>query len=186
MLRARLVRDDPDDSTVKLRPFEPGKLVGAREEHPDLELEIDWVGERLLCSAKLSSEQDRGEIREVARGLLPSRRLFTSGQERFLERHASAAVPWGGLAVLGPVDVRRWQLAVDRFPYELTVEEWVLPDRSDLVELSIKVAPREAAHARERFLAFLRESEIATEGDQETKTRAALDYFARVARGGGR
>ncbi len=42
------------------------------------------------------------------------------------------------------------------------VERWLLPDRSDLVELSIKVEPGEATTASEEFLDLLEESSAST------------------------
>ena len=73
--------------------------------------------------------------------------------------------------------MRQWKLEPKGFPHEVTVEEWVLPDGSDLVELSIKVDPKDAAGAGADFDAFLRSRGIDPEGDQQTKTRAALRYF---------
>ena len=83
----------------------------------------------------------------------------------------------GRIRLLGPVQVRKWEFEPKELDYEVTVEEWVLPDRSDLVELSIKVDPDEALEANERFLDFLRSRGFDTEGDQKTKTRSALEYF---------
>jgi hypothetical protein len=48
---------------------------------------------------------------------------------------------------------------------------------SDLVEVSIKVDPNEAVEANERFVDFLRSRGFDTEGEQQTKTRTALEYF---------
>jgi hypothetical protein len=61
--------------------------------------------------------------------------------------------------------------------YEVTVEEWALPDRSDLVEISITVDPNEAVDANERFVDFLRSRGFDTEGKQQMRTRTALAYF---------
>lgn len=57
------------------------------------------------------------------------------------------------------------------FDYEITVEEWVLPDESDLVELSVKAPPGDAGVASDEFLSFLRGRGFDTEADQQTKTR---------------
>jgi hypothetical protein len=179
VLRARLVHDGADDSTVKLRPVDP-QTIGKRWKHdPKLEFEVDAVGERFVSSAKLSADQDRGEIDDVARGERETRSLFSGDQEKFLADHApgGAGVDWDRLRVLGPVDVRKWEFEPKELGYEVTVEEWVLPDRSDLVELSIKVDPEEAVEANERFVEFLRSRGFDTDGEQQTKTRAALEYF---------
>ncbi len=92
----------------------------------------------------------------MAAGSRPLRRLFSEDQERLIEEYAPRGVDWADLSVLGPVEVRQWKLEPKGFPHEVTVEEWVLPDGSDLVELSIKVDPEDASGAGADFDAFLR------------------------------
>ena len=77
MLRARLVRDGADDSTVKLRPVVPDDIAERFKRMDGFEIELDAVGDALSCSAKLSAEQRREEIDEVAAGSRPLRRLFS-------------------------------------------------------------------------------------------------------------
>jgi hypothetical protein len=179
VLRARRVHDGADDSTVKLRPVE-SKSIGERwKADPKLEFEVDAVGDNYVSSAKLSADQDRGEIDEVARGERSVRSLFSGGQEEFLGDHAPGGAPvdWERLRLLGPVNVHKGEFEPKDLGHEVTVEEWVLPDRSDLVEISIKVDPNEAVEANERFVDFLRSRGFDTEGEQQTKTRTALEYL---------
>jgi hypothetical protein len=179
VLRARLVHEGADDSTVKLRPVDPSSLSRRWKSHPKLELEVDAVGDTYVSSAKLGADQDRGEIDDVVQGRRKLRSLFSGDQEEFLADHAPAGAPvdWDQLRPLGPVQVHKWEFEPKELGHELTVEEWVLPDRSDLVELSIKVDPNDAVDANERFVDFLRARGFDTEGEQQTKTRAALEYF---------
>jgi hypothetical protein len=177
VLRARLAHDGADDSTVKLRPVAPEQLSEYWQDMDGFEVELDAVGEDAICSAKLSVDQDRGEIRKVAEGRREVRKLFSKEQEKLLEEHGPANVTWDELTVLGPVDVRKWEVRPKGFDYEVTIEEWVLPDDSDLVELSVKAEPGDAAVASSAFAELLRSRGIDTEGDQQTKTRAALRYF---------
>ena len=79
--------------------------------------------------------------------------------------------------MLGPVDVHKWEIEPKDFPSEVTIEQWVLPDGSDLVDLSTKAEPGEATQTTEQFLALLSRHGIDTEGDEQTKTRAALRFF---------
>jgi hypothetical protein len=176
VLRARLVHDGADDSTVKLRPVAPEQLSDEWKQTDGLEVELDAVGADPICSAKLSVDQDRGEIEEAVSGKRAIRKLFAKSQEDLLHEFGPG-IGWDDLTVLGPVDVRKWEVEPKGFPYEVTIEEWVLPDRSDLVELSVKADPQEAEQAKAAFLALLRERGLDTEGDQQTKTRAALRYF---------
>jgi CYTH domain len=179
VLRARRVHDGADDSTVKLRPVE-SKSIGERwKADPKLEFEVDAIGDNYVSSAKLSADQDRGEIDEVARGERSVRSLFSGDQEQFLGDYVpgGALVDWDRLRPLGPVNVHKWEFEPKDLGYEMTVEEWVLPDRSDLVEISITVDPNKAVEANERFVDFLRSRGFDTEGEQQTKTRTALEFF---------
>jgi hypothetical protein len=177
VLRARLVRDGADDSTVKLRPVVPAELEPHWKELDSFEVELDAVGDDAICSAKLSVDQNRGEIRNVASGEREKQKLFSGTQEQLIAEHAPAEIAWEELAVLGPVEVRKWEVQPEGFDYEVTIEEWVLPDDSDLVELSVKADPADAAKASAAFKELLRARGIDTEGDAQTKTRAALRYF---------
>jgi hypothetical protein len=177
VLRARLVHGGADDSTVKLRPVDPTTIEDAWKSTRGFEIELDAVGEEAICSAKLSVDQDRGEIAAVAAGSRPIRSLFTKSQERLVEQHWPDAFDWDSLTAFGPVAVRKWEFTPKDFDYEVTVEEWVLPDESDLVEISFKTTPVDAATASEAFVEGLRRRGLDTEGDQQTKTRSALRYF---------
>ena len=177
VLRARLIHGGADDSTVKLRPVGPGSLGEHWKDTPGFEIELDAVGEEAICSAKLSVDQDRGEIAAVAAGRRPIKALFSKAQERLVDEYWGRDVAWDGLTAFGPVAVRKWEFTPKGFDNEITVEEWVLPDDSDLVELSVKSPPGEAGAAGDAFLGFLSKRGFDTEGDQQTKTRSALRYF---------
>jgi adenylate cyclase class IV len=178
ILRARLVKGGKDDSTVKIRPVDPAKIVDDWKKRSGFKLEADAVGEKVVRSASLSAEQKAGEIRDVATGKRDLRKLFSLDQESFLAAYAPMKIDFSKLKPLGPVQVLRWSFDQDDVPYDLTAEEWRLPDGKDLLEVSIKVEREEAAGAREIFETFLRGLGLDTEGAQETKTRVALEYFA--------
>ena len=177
VLRARKVEGGADDSTVKLRPVDPATLSEAWKHTDGFEVELDAVGDETICSAKLSVDQHRGEIDEVAEGRRSIRSLFSKDQERLIEEHRPEGIDWHDLTPLGPVAVRKWEYQPKGFDYEITVEEWVLPDASDLVELSIKTVPGDVSTASDAFTDELSRRNFDTEGDQQTKTRAALRYF---------
>lgn len=181
VLRARLVKNDADDSTVKFRPVDAATVSDDWQRVEDFKLEADWVGNDVVCSASLTTQQKRDEIDEVAKGKRAIGKLFSSDQERFLSEFYKDQVKFGELRVLGPVRVLRWKPKHESFPYELTLEEWRLPNGEDLVEVSIKAPPDQAEQARKDFDAHLRDMKLDPEGsDQETKTRKALEYFARA------
>jgi hypothetical protein len=179
-LRARLVKGDADDATVKFRSEEVPRVAPHWMREKGLKLEADWVGDRAVFSVSLTNEQPRDKITEVAKGERSIDKLFSRNQQRFWREFYSGPIDFGDLCVMGPIRVLRWKLKHKGFPHELTVEEWRLPDGDDLVEVSIKVPPHEARQAREEFNKHLRDRGLDPQGAQETKTRTALQYFARV------
>lgn len=176
-LRARLVKGDPDDSTVKIRSNDIASKVPHWQQLEGFKLEADWVGDRVVYSASLTEEQRRDEIEEVAKGERAIHKLFSREQERFLDEFHGKPMNFGELQVMGPIRVLRWRLEHKNFPHELTVEEWRLPNGDDLVEVSIKVPPAKAPQARLAFEKHLGKFGLDPQGAQETKTRTALAYF---------
>ena len=84
--------------------------------------------------------------------------------------------------MLGPVDVRKWEIEPAGFPREVTVEEWTLPDESHFIELSIKVDPEQAVDAGRAFRDLLADRGLDPDGDQQAKTRRVLEFFTATAR----
>ncbi len=115
----------------------------------------------------------------MSEGKRPIEKLFSKDQTRFIAELHSTPVDFSKLKVLGPIRVLRWQTKHKKFPYDLTSEEWRLPDGTDLLETSIKVPPGDAEEAGRRFAAHLQEIGLDPEGAQETKTRTALEFFVR-------
>lgn len=181
-LRARLVKGDDDDTTVKFRSSDATALSRDWQRLKGFKLEADCVGDRMVYSASLTGLQQRGEIDEVAKGKRAINKLFSKDQERFLSEFNKGPVDFGKLRVMGPIRVLRWKLKHRTFAHELTVEEWRLPNGDDLVEVSIKVPPNKAPQARKAFENHLRELGLDPQGAQETKTRTALEYFAKACK----
>ncbi len=179
VLRARLVKGDDDDSTVKVRPIDPAKVSEEWRNLEGFKVEADWMGKKIVRSASLTVRQKRDEIDEVAKGKRPVYKLFDRDQVRFMAEFHDGFVDFEKLKPLGPIRVLRWEVKHKGFPYELTAEEWRLPNGDDLFEVSIKVAPDQAAEASKAFEAHLRELGIDPKGAQETKTRTALQYFVK-------
>jgi hypothetical protein len=55
---------------------------------------------------------------------------------------------------------------------------WLYPDNSRILELSTKCAPSEAFDVAAETRAFLNTRGVDLGGDQETKTRKALEFFS--------
>lgn len=177
-LRARLIKGDADNSTVKFRSDEIGRVSSHWQQSDGFKLEADWVGDRAVYSASLTHEQKRDEIEQVAKGERAIKKLFSKEQERFWKEFYKGPIDFGQLRVMGPIRVLRWKLKHPNFAHQLTVEEWRLPNGDDLVEVSIKVPPDEAHQARKAFDNHLEILGLDPQGAQETKTLTALKFFA--------
>jgi hypothetical protein len=60
----------------------------------------------------------------------------------------------------------------------LVAELWLYPDGSRILELSTKCKPGEAFQVAAETRAFLAERGVELFGEQQTKTRTALEFFA--------
>jgi hypothetical protein len=178
ILRARQLKDGADDSTVKMRPIDPVKVAQEWTRENGFKLEADVIGPKIVRTASLGHPRKHGEIKSVAARERKIKELYSQKQESFIETFVPIAVEFGDLHVLGPIEALRWQFKSPKLPSEVTAEEWHIPDGTDLLELSIKVEPKNALKARDDFEKFLRDAGIANEGVQEAKTRVALKFFA--------
>lgn len=178
-LRARESEGDACDSTVKIRPVEPEHVDAKWRKKDGFKLEADAVGKKVVRSASFTCPQQPKEIEEVASGARPIGKLFTGDQEEFLNEMAPMTVDFSKLVALGPVAARRWKFEHPGLPYELCAEEWLLPSKQDLIEISIKTKVEEAAAAQAALHGFLEEIGLAAQTGQQTKTRIALEYFAK-------
>jgi hypothetical protein len=80
--------------------------------------------------------------------------------------------------VLGPIFVLKVKDVPPQLGRKMVAEVWLYPDDSRLLELSTKCAPGEAFQVAAETRAFLTERGIDMSGEQETKTRKALEFFA--------
>ena len=55
---------------------------------------------------------------------------------------------------------------------------WLYPDGSRILELSTKALPNEALDVAIEVREFLAERGVETSGQQQTKTKAALEFFS--------
>jgi hypothetical protein len=184
VLRARMTDGDDDDSTVKLRPLPLPNIPGRWSATDGVRIELDVVGERQVPSAKLDGKPGRGEIGQVEHGVLKLSKLFTKAQEACVADALPSATSLNDLAVLGPVDARKWDLPPATFPHNLSVEEWSLREGPHFVELSFKVTPGEAESAERAFHSLLDRLEIGHNGDPDPKTSRVLRFFAERLRTG--
>jgi len=181
VLRSRLVKGDEDDTTAKIRPVTPAKVPPSWSRVPGFKIEADRTGKKVVRSASLTEVRKRADIDAASEGKLPIREIFSDAQLGLIQDTSKTKVDFSLLKPLGPIRVLCWQTEHRGFPYKMTIEEWRLPDGEDLVEVSIKVTPDEEIEAKKRFDDHLRELNLDPNGAQDTKTRTALQFFAKAS-----
>jgi hypothetical protein len=177
--RARRSQGRPDDSVVKLRPVIPQELPEGVRTAESFGVEADAMPGGFVCSGSFKCELKRGRVREAAlEGSRPLRKLFSKEQRAFFAEHAPKGIELDDLSVLGPVHVLKLRQKPEGYERKLATEMWIYPDGSRILELSTKCAPEEAFDVAARARAYLSERGVNLSGEQQTKTKTALEFFA--------
>ena len=181
VVRARRVQDEGDDSVVKLRPVVPNQLSAKLRKTSYFGVEVDAMPGGFVCSGSYKGALPHGQVRAVLRGEQPIRKLFSKEQRAFYAEHAPEGVKLDDLTILGPVNVLKLKYTPEGYKRRLVAELWLYPDGSRILELSTKCLPAEALDVAAETRAFLTERGIDLAGEQQTKTRTALEYFSKLA-----
>jgi hypothetical protein len=121
----------------------------------------------------------KADVRRIAQGGGPLRRLFSKEQRRFLASHAPEGVALDHLSILGPITVFKLKFNPASYRGRLVAELWMYPDDTRILELSTKCLPADAVRVAVDTRLFLTECGVDLSGDQQTKIKTALDYFSR-------
>jgi hypothetical protein len=181
VVRARRIQGKGDDSVVKLRPVVPGELPSELRESPTFRVEVDALPGGFVCSGALKRPLRPTAVRSTLAGERPLRKLFSKEQRAFYAAHAPEGVGLDDLGVLGPILVLKLRLDPEELGRRLVAEMWLYPDGSRVLELSTRCATNEAFQVAAEGRAFLTKSGVDLSGEQQTKTRKALRYFAKHA-----
>jgi hypothetical protein len=179
VVRARRVQQRGDDSVVKLRPVVPGELPAGLRASKNLVVEVDAMPGGYVCSASLKGAPKAGEVKAVAARDQPIRRLFSKEQRTFYAAHAPDGLGLDDLSILGPINLMKLKFSPREFGRRLVAELWLYPDGSRILELSTKCAPTEAFQVAVESRAFLTKQGVNLSGEQQTKTKTALEFFTR-------
>jgi hypothetical protein len=179
VVRARRTQGRRDDSVVKLRPVAPKELPEALRASPAFKTEVDVLPGGFVCSGSLRAEHKNPRVREALRGERPLKELWTKEQRNFFAAHAPTGISLGDLTPLGPVTVFKLKWTPKALDRRLTAELWFYPDGSHILELSTKCAPPEALQVALSARAFLEAHGLDLSGEQQTKTRTALELLSR-------
>src|SRR5262249_2777772 len=179
VVRARRSQKKGDDSVVKLRPVVPAELPKALRRSQSFGVELDASPAGYVVSGSLKGTPEAGEVREAMLGNRPVRRLFSKEQQELFAEHAPAGVALDDLSMLGPLLVLKLKSTPEGFDRGLVTELWLYPDGSRILELSTKTVPSEAFQVAAEARAYLTARGVDLGAEQETKTRSALQFFAK-------
>jgi hypothetical protein len=179
VVRARRIQGRPGDSVVKLRPVVPDQVPATLRRSPSFGVEVDALPGGFVCSGSMKAELDPARFKDVLSGLLPVRKLFTKQQRSFFSAYAPNDLELDGLEMLGPVTVLKLKFKPVEYGRRLVAELWNYPDGSRILELSTKCAPADTFTVAAEARAFLAGRGIDLLGEQQTKTRTALEFFAK-------
>jgi hypothetical protein len=180
--RARRIQGRAGDTVVKLRPVDPEALPSELRLSPNVVVEVDAMPGGYVCSASLKARVDAPAVRDVALGNRSARKLFSKEQRTFFDAHAPDGLTLKDLSVLGPIFVLKQNFAPKELGRRMVAELWFYPDGSRILELSTKCTANDAFQVAAEARSYLTEKGVSLQGRQETKTKAALNFFSKQLR----
>ena len=176
VVRARRVQGKGDDSVVKLRPVVPDQLSKKLRKTDGFGVEVDAMPGGYVCSASMKSAA-QADVRETLLEGRPLHNVFSKEQQAFYAECAPDGIRLDDLSVLGPIFVLKLKFTPEELQRRLVAEMWLYPDNTRILELSTKCPPAEAFLAAAEARVFLTSKGVDLSGEQETKTRKALEFF---------
>jgi hypothetical protein len=182
IVRARRVQGRGDDAVVKLRPVVPDHLPRALRRSPGMVVELDAMPGGYVCSATLKRRLGTSDVKKRVSGDRATRKLYSKTQRAFYKRHAPEGLGLDDLTLLGPILVLKLNSTPPEFDRKLVAELWLYPDGSRILELSTKCPPSEMFQVAFEARAFLAGHGVDLSGEQQTKTKSALEQFSQNLR----
>jgi hypothetical protein len=184
VVRARRIAGGKGDTVIKLRPVIPNDLPQEYRTDAAFNVEVDILPGGYVCSASFKGRTTGADIWAAVRGERPLRKLFSKPQREFFRRYAPEGSDIDTLVPLGPTFVLkgRFDAVTGDSPKQparsFVVEMWLYPDGSRILELSTKCPPAETFNVAMEARAYLERRGVQLTGEQQTKTRTALQYYA--------
>ena len=178
VVRARRIQGGHGDTVVKLRPVDPDEIDRDLRRSASFKIELDMMPGGFVCSASFKGLCTNKEVLDATAAEEPLSGLFSKGQRAFYTAHAPAGITLDSLVTLGPVFLLKAKHQPKDYDRGVTIEMWLYPDGSRILEISTKCLPAEAFQAVAEFKAYLVGCGIPISGGQEPKTRSALEFFS--------
>jgi len=177
VVRARRIQGGAGDTVVKLRPVDPAAIDKELRRSESFKTEIDVVPGGYVCSGSFKGRCTAQEVRDAVGGKMPLDSLFSKEQRAFYRAHAPKGVALRSLSSFGPTFVLKVRLWMKQLQRRLTVELWLFPDGSRNLEISTKSEPSSAFQVAQELKEYFRSNGIELTADQQSKTRAAMEFF---------
>ena len=177
VVRARRIQGGRGDTVIKLRPVDPQTIEAELRRSASFKVEVDVMPTGFVCSASFKGVCTGREVLDVSSGAMPLSKLFSKEQRAFFRKHAPAGVTLDSLAIFGPTFLLKAKHQSKDFDQRIVVEMWLYPDGSRILEVSTKCEPDEWMRVGTEFRDYLTQRGIVFAPVQETKTRAAMDFY---------
>jgi hypothetical protein len=183
VVRARRFQGGRGDTVVKLRPVVPEALPADLRRSAAFNVEVDVLPGGYVCSASYKGRTTGQEVRDAVRGGAPLRKLYSKEQRVFYRDHAPEGISLDSLVPLGPTFILKTKFMVEstydvqRWDHLMAVEMWFYPDGSRILELSTRCRPTDAFQVAAEARAYLAGHGVVIAGEQQTKTKAALEFY---------
>ena len=180
VVRARRIQGGDADTVVKLRPVDPSTIDPDLRRSAAFKIEVDAMPGGYVCSASFKGVCTNEEVLDVSLGEMPLRKLFSKEQRAFYDAHAPAGITMDKLVILGPTFLLKvkHQPKAKEFDRPITMEMWLYPDGTRVMEVSTKCLPKEAFQVAADFKAYLAGHGIVLGADQSAKTKTSLEFFS--------
>ena len=183
VVRARRIAGGRGDTVIKLRPIVPDSLPEELRKSGALGVEVDVIPGGFVCSASMKGRATGDDIRNAVAGKLPLRKLFSRDQRDFYVQRAPEGISLDSLVPLGPTFLLKSTFTPPELNRRFVAELWFYPDGSRILELSTKCLPGESFQVAAEARAYLSGRGVSVgAGVQQTKTRAALEYYSAQVR----
>jgi hypothetical protein len=186
VVRVRRIQGKGADSVVKLRPIAPDDIPAELRRLPDFGVEVDAMPGGFVCSGSFKGSADPEQVKRASAGQSTPRKAFSKAQRAFYKTHAPEGLTIDDLSALGPIFVLKVPFTPKELAHKLVAELWLYPDGSRILELSTKCPPPDLPGVLTNVRRFLIERDVERHGEQQTKTKRALEFFAKGAEAQGK
>ena len=177
VVRCRRIQGKGADSVVKLRPVVPNDMPAELRALDSFGIEVDAMPTGFVCSASYKGVSDPDKTKLASFGHGPIHKVFNKDQRAFYKAHAPEGLELDDLTVLGPIFVVKVRFTPAELAHKLVAELWLYPDGGRILELSTKSTPADLLEVLTNVRRFLTERGVDRHGEQQTKTKRALEFF---------